>query len=354
MASPSSSKVLVVDDELDTLGLLSNILRAEGHQVIEATDGEAALERYKEEAPDLIMLDILLPRLDGIEVLKRVRSADEAVGIIVVSALTSQELIREAMLAGADDYLSKPFTLKTIRKHIRRVLERSHLRQENIRLQRELEVAHAKIRALFERYMPTPVAERLIAAPELPQLGGERQVITVLFADLRGYSPLAASISPEDLVEILNHYLALAAQAMENEEGTLDKFMGDSVMAFFNAPVPQDDHVLRAVRAALSIRQACEAEKQASPVALEFGIGIHCGEALVGNIGTVHFMNYTAVGEAVNLAKRLQELAEGGQILISGSAYEQVREHIHARPLGLKAIKGHPHLIEVYALEGLR
>jgi len=354
MASPSSSKVLIVDDDLNTLGLLSRILQAEGHQVVKATDGEMALERYMEEAPDLIMLDILLPRLDGIEVLKRIRGTDEAVGIIVLSALTSEELIREAMLAGADDYISKPFTLKTIRKYLRRVLERSHLRRENIRLQRELEAAHAKIRTLFERYMPTPVVERLIAAPGLPELGGERQVITVLFADLRGYSPLAASVAPEALVEILNYYLALAAQAVEAEEGTLDKFMGDSVMAFFNAPMSQDDHVLRAVRAALNIKQVCEAEKQTNSVALEFGIGIHCGEALVGNIGTVHFMNYTAVGEAVNLAKRLQEVAEGGQILISGPAYEQVQQHVRARPLGLMTLKGHPHPIEVYAVEGLR
>lgn len=354
MAQPAPSKVLIVDDELDTVRLLSKILQADGHRVIEAMDGQTALDRYEQEVPDLILLDILLPRIDGVEILKRIRSTDEATGIIIVSALASEELMREAMLAGADDYVSKPFTLKAIREHIRRVLERSHLRRENIRLQRDLEAAHARIRALFERYMPSPVAERLITAPGLPQLGGERQVITTLFADLRGYSPLAVSLSPDALVEVLNHYLALAAEAVEAEEGTLDKFMGDSVMACFNAPVCQHDHVLRAVRAALSIQRACQVEQQANKVALEFGIGIHSGEALVGNIGTIRFMNYTAVGEAVNLAKWLQEVAEGGQILISGPAYEEVREHVSARPLGPMMAKGHPEPIEVYAVEGLR
>jgi len=354
MAQPASYKVLIVDDEVDTLRLLSKILQADGHQVIEAMDGQTALDKYRQEAPDLILLDILIPHIDGIEVLKRIRSTDQATGIIIVSALTSEKLMVEAMLSGADDYISKPFTLKEIREHIRRALERSHLRRENIRLRQELEAAHAKIRALFERYMPAPVAERLITTPGLPELGGERQVITILFADLRGYSPLAMSMSPDALVEVLNHYLALAAEAVEAEEGTLDKFMGDSVMAFFNAPIRQDDHVLRAVRAALSIQQACQAKRQANKVALEFGIGIHSGEALVGNIGTIRFMNYTAVGEAVNLAKWLQEVAKGGQILISGPAYEQVRPHVLARPLGPMRAKGRPQPIEVYAIEGLR
>jgi len=354
MAQPGSSKVLIVDDELDTMRLLSKIVQADGHHVLEAMDGQAALEKYEQEHPDLILLDILIPEVDGIEVLKRIRSTDQVTGIIIVSALTSEKLMVEAMSSGADDYVSKPFTLKQIREHIHRVLERSHLRRENVRLQQELEMAHAKIRALFERYVPTPIAERLITAPGLPELGGERQVITILFADLRGYSPLAASMPPDALVEVLNHYLALAAEAVEAEEGTLDKFMGDSVMAFFNAPIRQDDHALRAVRAALRIQQACRAERRADQAALEFGIGIHSGEALVGNIGTVRFMNYTAVGEAVNLAKWLQEVAEGGQILMSGSTYEQVRQLVRARSLGPMRAKGHPLPIEVYAIEGLQ
>jgi len=150
---------------------------------------------------------------------------------------------------------------------------------------------------------------------------------------------------PEELVEILNRHISLAAQAVLEQEGTLDKFMGDAVMAFFNAPLPQPDHTLRAVQAALAMQEAIAAYHREldSEARLSFGVGINVGEAVVGNVGTAELMNYTAIGDSVNLAKRLQENAEAGQILLSQSTYQAVRGRVRVRALRV-CFKSYVHL----------
>ncbi|HJW84320.1 MAG TPA: response regulator, partial [Anaerolineae bacterium] len=170
---------------------------------------------------------------------------------------------------------------------------------ENARLFRELQESKerekAHIRQLFERYVAPQVVDRLLSSPRMGILGGARQQITTLFADVRGFSTIAEHTTPEILVRILNHYFEISARAILAEEGTLDKFMGDAVMAFFNAPLIQPDHALRAVRAALAMQQAIADEAIRMPQAarLGFGIGIATGDAVVGNIGASRLMNYT-------------------------------------------------------------
>jgi class 3 adenylate cyclase len=158
------------------------------------------------------------------------------------------------------------------------------------------------------------------------------------------------------LVKVLNQYLALAAEAILAEEGTLDKFMGDGMMAFFNAPVAQPDHVLRAARAGLAIKQAIAQHnaRAAGRPCLSFGIGIHLGQAVVGNIGTVERMDYTAVGDTVNLTKRLQENARGGQIIISQTAYNAIENSVTAEKLGLFNLKGRTKPVVGLELTGLK
>jgi len=220
--------------------------------------------------------------------------------------------------------------------------------------QRELVQTQEKqtIRNLFQRYVSPAVVERLVEGHENLALGGKRQEISVLFADIRGFTNFSENLAPEALVEVLNQYLALAVDSVLAHEGTLDKFMGDAVMAFFNAPLPQADHQLRAVKAALMMQRTIANHNAAvmhhGP--LSFGIGIHVGPAVAGNIGTAQQMNYTAIGDTVNLAKRLQENAQGGQIILSQSAYELVKDAVIVKELGPLAVKGRTKPVLTYRL----
>ncbi|MBN1218053.1 MAG: response regulator [Anaerolineae bacterium] len=211
------------------------------------------------------------------------------------------------------------------------------------------------IRNLFGRYVSPTVVDRLVDGMENLGLGGKRQEITVLFADLRGFTSFSENMPPEDLVEVLNQYFAQAVDAILGQEGTLDKFIGDAVMAIFNAPLPQPDHTLRAVRAALAMQQivADYHATAANDRCLEFGIGIHVGPAVVGNIGTVQQMNYTAIGDTVNLAKRLQENAQGGQIILSQAAYNAVKDAVVVEDLGPLMVKGRATPVHTYRLVDL-
>ena len=236
-----------------------------------------------------------------------------------------------------------------------RLYEKTRQKRKRLEAEREWEEQEKqRIRELFQRYVAPTVVERLIEGIEQVALGGKRQVVTILFADIRGFTSFSETRMPEELIEILNRYLSLAAQAVLEQEGTLDKFMGDAVMALFNAPLPQPDHTLRAVRAALTIKEAIANFHQEldSEVQLNFGVGINVGEAVVGNVGTAELMNYTAIGDSVNLAKRLQENAEAGQILLSQSTYDAVREHVRVRALKPIKVKGRSGTEPVYELVG--
>jgi len=219
---------------------------------------------------------------------------------------------------------------------------------ENVRLlnqmERTKEQEKQQILDLFERYVAASVVRELLNQEEEIALGGSHQVVSVLFADIRGFTRFSTQTDPEMLVEVLNLYLTAGAEAILAEEGTLDKFMGDAVMAFFNAPLPQPDHALRAVRAAVAIHRSLADLHHELPPALrlQFGIGISVGDAVVGNIGTPTLMNYTAIGEAINVGQRLQERASGGQTLICQRTFDLVREHVRACPLGAVELKGLP------------
>jgi len=209
-------------------------------------------------------------------------------------------------------------------------------------------------RRLFERMVSPAVIEQL--DPECLQLGGRRAEITVLFADIRGFTSFSEGVTPEELVQVLNRYLAAAAEAVLGEDGTVDKFLGDAVMAWFNAPILQEDHTLRAIRAALRIRDAIQALHREFPprFQLAFGVGIHVGEAVLGLVGTEKRMEYTAIGDSVNTAKRVQENAGPSQILITESAYQLVASQIEVRPVEPIQAKGKRAPIPAYELLSLR
>ena len=209
-------------------------------------------------------------------------------------------------------------------------------------------------RRLFERMVSPAVINQL--DPNSLQLGGKRVDLTVLFADIRGFTTYSEQISPERLVAVLNRYLAAMAEAVLSQEGTIDKFLGDAVMAWFNAPIPQPDHTLRAVKAALFLRETVEALYQELPEDshLAFGVGIHYGDAVLGLIGTDRRLEYTAISDSVNTAKRIQENSARNQILISKEAYERVQDMVEAKEHASMTVKGKSQPVEVYEVLGLK
>jgi adenylate cyclase len=209
-------------------------------------------------------------------------------------------------------------------------------------------------RRLLERMVSPAVLAQI--NPDSLQIGGQQKNITVLFADIRGFTSFSEKQSPAELVAVLNRYLAAGAEAVLAQEGTVDKFLGDAVMAWFNAPLPQVDHTLRAVRAALGLKSAVEKlHAELPPEAhLSFGVGIHYGEAVLGWIGTEKRLEYTAIGDSVNTAKRIQENSAKNQILITQEAYERVKDQVEAKALEPLKVKGKSEAVQVYELVGLK
>lgn len=209
-------------------------------------------------------------------------------------------------------------------------------------------------RRLFEKMVSPAVINQL--DPEELALGGKRGEVTTLFADIRGFTTFSEKLPPEELVSILNQYLKLCADAVLAQEGTIDKFLGDAVMAWFNAPILQPDHTMRAVKSALLIRSGIrQLHKQLPPEAhLSFGVGIHYGDAVLGLVGTERRLDYTAIGDSINTAKRIQENTGPGQILISEAAYRQVRGQVQVQAIEPVTAKGKSEPVVVYEVVGIK
>ncbi len=230
--------------------------------------------------------------------------------------------------------------------------EKRQLEEEREREERE----KRRIRQVLERYVHPMVVERLLSNPEELKLGGTRRELTILFADIQGFTSLAEKIPPEVLVETLNRYLGIGAEAVLEQGGMLDKFVGDAVMGLFNWPESQEDHPLRAVKAASKMVKdiAAHHQQQRTDALLNFKVGINVGEAVVGNIGVPQRSDYTAIGDSVNLAKRLQESAQPGQILLSQTTYDRVKGSVDVVPLESMKVKGRETPEKVYELRALR
>jgi len=228
---------------------------------------------------------------------------------------------------------------------------------EDLTERRYLEAERERIRRTFGRVVAPRVRDRLLADPGNLTLDGVKQVVTILFADLGGFTPYSEVHDPETTFKLLNQFLSLAARAILEEEGTLDKFIGDAVLAIWNSPDRQEDHALRAARAACRIIQRCLEAHRHLPQPeqhLHFRIGINTGPAIVGNVGTEVLFNYTAIGDTVNLAQRLQASAGNGQILLNKTTYDLIADKAIAEQLPPLHVKGRAQAVEVYELKGLR
>lgn len=220
-------------------------------------------------------------------------------------------------------------------------------------------IRRKRVLSTFKKYVAPQVVDEISKDKTYElKLGGEKKDIAVLFVDIRGFTPLSESLPPEKVVAILNEYLALTTKSIFDNNGTLDKFIGDATMAVFNAPFALDDYEMWAIKTALAIRAGGDAlskrlEEEHGKV-VRFGIGVNCGEAVVGNIGCDFRMDYTAIGDTVNTSARLESKAGPGEILISPMLYERVKDRILAEEVGKMALKGKAEEMQVYRVLGLK
>jgi class 3 adenylate cyclase len=213
------------------------------------------------------------------------------------------------------------------------------------------------IKRAFSRYVAREVVNEILKDPEQTSLTGERRDVTVLFCDIRGFTATAEALPPEEVVELLNAFYSLMIETTFKHDGTLDKFLGDGVMAVFGAPLYRADHTLMAVQAALAmqagVRELSAARVAAGKCPVDVGIGVNAGEVIAGTVGTDARMEYTVVGDSVNLAARLQSNAEPGQILVATETYARLHGAVRGRPLGRFDVKGKEKWVDVWAIEAI-
>jgi adenylate cyclase len=322
--------ILAVDDEPANLALLQKLLRHQGYDVIEAFDGPSALEAVAAHRPDLVCLDVMMPGMDGVEVCQRLRRQPEHVGlpILLLTALNRPEDKTRGLEAGANDFLSKPFDESELSARLRSLLRTKALQD--------------RLADLLGRYVSSSVAAEALRDPFGVSLGGERRYVTTLFADLRGYTALAADQPPEATLDLLNRYLTAVSDAVERQDGTVADLLGDGVFACFGAPIVHSNDPERAIRSAVEMQAVVGSlEIPSIPgVRLQTGVGITSGEVIAGNIGSERRMHYAVVGDAVNIAARLQAVAGPGQILIDEPTHVLVRDIVTSQDLGSLRLAG--------------
>ncbi len=330
-------KILAVDDNPDNIQLIIDIVEGMGHDVLKAYDGHEALDTIKANHPDLILLDINMPGMTGFEVLNHIKQdpLTSAIPVILLTALSDVDYRVEGLDLGAEDYLVKPFSPLEL---IARIEARLRAKATNDDLRETQQI----IRQTFERFVAPSVVEQLLRDPLGVKLGGMLQDVTVFFADIEGFTRISEHTPPEVLLTILNRYHQLVVDIVQANGGTIDKFMGDAVMVLFNTPLEQPDHVFRAVSAACQIFAVLPEFHQqfVEEFRLKINFGIHTGQAVVGNVGTAQMMDFTAVGDTVNVAARLQDVAQGGRILISDTAHQAIKDKFEFEPFGLNHLKG--------------
>jgi class 3 adenylate cyclase len=364
-ARPRGFRVLVVDDDPDMATLLARVLAKEGMAVDTVYDGDAALVHAMSAAPDLILLDVMLPGASGFEICERLK-ADEAtalIPIILVTALEDTPSRVRGIEAGADDFLSKPVKVEELIARVKtlRRLHETRRELESRRLGAEVQRKET-IRRAFSRYISPRLAERIISDlgdDGVPfQSRAQRISVVALFADLRGFTRLTETIEVDTVVGMLNEYFAVITEAAYRNDGTIFSMAGDCLLVGFNVPFPQPDAPLRAWRAAqdmiASFAPVLAGWTQRGGIPTGVGIGIAAGEAIIGNIGSPHHMSYTIIGDAVNTAARLMQMARAGELLVSGGVYESIRDMVPvgtALSRGNVALRGKTEPTPVYSIE---
>jgi class 3 adenylate cyclase len=302
--TPTRSTVLVVDDDAINRKLLARSLHADGHDVITAEDGDQALDQVRTHRPDVVLLDVLMPKLDGFGVLERLKSDATLrdIPVIMISGLEDFESVIRCIELGAEDYLPKPFDPVLLRARINAGLNK----------QRVHELEQARVRDVFARFLPESIVDEvLVRSNGEVRLGGVRLICTVLFTDLRGFTSFSERTPPDVVIDVLNRFLGEVTDAVLDNGGTLVTYLGDGVLAVFGAPIECSDHADRALATAremLSTRlpRFNEWLRRATRDEFRIGIGVSSGPLMSGNVGSARRLSYTAIGDTVNTAARIE------------------------------------------------
>lgn len=325
-----SGTLLLVDDNALNREALARRLTRRGYTVMMAADGQQALAQVAAQPFDLVLLDVMMPGISGLEVLRSLRE-QYAMGdlpVIMVTAKDQSEDVVTALQLGANDYVTKPVDFPVLLARVQTQLSLKRATAEIVHLALQLERHNQFVRDTFGRYVTEEVVTTLLDSPAGLQLGGERRQVTLLMADLRGFTSLSETLAPEQVIAILNRFLGTMIEVITQYQGTINEFIGDLILVIFGAPVWHAEHAERAVACAVAMQQAMTtvnaAQQQAGLPEVEMGIGIHTGEVVVGNIGSHKRAKYGVVGGPVNLTSRLESYTIGGQILISEATQHAV------------------------------
>jgi class 3 adenylate cyclase len=343
----SGGRVLVVDDDRVNRMLLTRSLEREGHRVRCAENGVEALELLHDDPCDVVLLDIVMPELDGVSVLEHVKGdpALQDVPVIMISGVDDTESVVRCIEIGADDYLPKPFDPVLLRARISAGLTKKRLHE----LERE------RLRGVFARFVPEHVVDEVLERTDDDlRLGGTRDLGTVMFTDLRGFTSFSESTAPQRVIELLNEYFSEMIDAIFGQGGTLVGYRGDGLLAVFGAPIPTEDHADRSLAAA---REMLEARlprfNRRAAAGFEMGVGLNSGSFMSGNVGSARRLEYTVHGDTVNTASRIEGMTKSTRqaILIADSTRRALlRAPSDLVYLGEFDIRGKQSTIELWTL----
>lgn len=342
--SENGARLLVADDNKVNRLLLARSLELQGHRVACAENGRVALDMLRNQPFDLLLLDMEMPEMDGFQVLEQL-GADRRLRdlpVLVTSSLEGIHNIVRCIELGAEDYLHKPVNPVLLKARVGASLEKKRLRDQQ--------------KELTRRFATNEVAQDLEQSGFA--LGGRRVEASVMFSDIRGFTALVESQSPEETIELLNTYYTLMFDAIDGQGGVVNQIIGDGLMAIFGAPLPLDDHPQAAVRAALDMIEMIGLFNQERAAAgkptIRIGIGIASGQVVAGYTGTQHRATYTCIGETVNLAARLEEHTKVAlrAILIDSATRARLADGVAVEALDPVRLKGIAAAVQVYAVPG--
>jgi class 3 adenylate cyclase len=362
----TQERILVVDDVPANVRLLEAILVPSGFAVSSASSGPEALELVAAELPDLVLLDVQMAGMNGYEVCRRIRE-NEATALLPVVMVTSHdsEARIDGIRAGADDFVTKPFDQQELLLRVRSLvrIKRYHdtIRAQAAELAEWNHTLEARVAeqveelgrmARLRRFLSPTLAEVVMERGQTV-LESHRRELAVLFADLRGWTDFSAATEPEEVMTVVGSYHTAMGELILRYEATVGWFAGDGLMVWFNDPIPCDDPAARAVRMAVEMRDAMSeltASWRKRGHELDFSLGVALGYATIGRIGFEGRYDYGAVGSVLNLASRLCDAAQPGQIVVSQRVLAEVEEIVEAEPLGALTLKGFGKPLEAFAV----
>jgi len=356
-------KILVVDDNPQNVQIMKARLSTQDYDIIEAFDGEQALKKVEEQDPDLILLDVMMPKMDGFQVCQKLKSDDKTklIPIIIVSARAGTEDILKGLELGADEYLPKPYEhvelLARVKNMLKLRIAQKDLQELNNTLEEKVrkQVALLESEKRLERYLNPQVVDMIMKGGELSKMMNSRKLLTLFVSDINNFSGISERTEPEDVVALLNNYFSSMSDIVFKYGGTLDKFLGDGLLVFFGDPMPYEDHAQRAINMALEMKEKVEELRKDWKAAghdLDITVGINTGFATVGNMGSEKRLEYTVIGNQVNLAFRLCAEAKPGQIVISQRTYSLVEKDFAIEKIGDVTVKGIITPVTIYNVTG--